>query len=76
MRLKDQVSESGPDTRSAAVAPPQPGPRPSAERPSAERPSAEWLSAEWLSAWMPPRRALVPIALPRRFVDGVAWDEV
>ncbi len=71
MRRKDQVSESGPDTRSAAVAPPQPGPRPSAERPFAERPSAEWLSA-----WMPPRRALVPIALPRRFVEGVAWDEV
>ncbi len=71
MRRKDQVSESGPDTRSAAIAPPQPGPRP-----CAERPSAEWLSAKWPSAWMPPRRALVPIALPRRFVDGVAWDEV
>jgi len=28
------------------------------------------------SAWMPPRRSLVPVALPRRFVEGVAWDDV
>jgi hypothetical protein len=28
------------------------------------------------STWMPPRRAMVPTALPRRFVEGVAWDEV
>jgi hypothetical protein len=28
------------------------------------------------SPWAPARRALIPIDLPRRFVDGVAWDEV
>lgn len=28
------------------------------------------------SSWAPRRGQLVPIALPKRFVDGVAWDEV
>jgi hypothetical protein len=28
------------------------------------------------SSWAPGRAQLVPIALPKRFVDGVAWDEV
>lgn len=28
------------------------------------------------SSLAPGRAQLVPIALPRRFVDGVAWDEV
>jgi hypothetical protein len=27
-------------------------------------------------AWRYDRRLLVPIALPKRFVEGVAWDEV
>jgi hypothetical protein len=27
-------------------------------------------------AWRDDRRLLVPIALPKRFVEGVAWDEV
>jgi hypothetical protein len=27
-------------------------------------------------AWVNERRALVPVALPKRFVEGVAWDEV
>lgn len=26
--------------------------------------------------WRADRRLLVPIALPKRFVEGVAWDEV
>ncbi len=28
------------------------------------------------SAWAPPRRQLIPAALPKRFIEGVAWDEV
>jgi hypothetical protein len=28
------------------------------------------------SSWAPGRGQLVPIALPKRFVEGVAWDEV
>ncbi|MEO8604044.1 MAG: hypothetical protein ABI629_15820 [bacterium] len=28
------------------------------------------------SSWAPGRRAMIPVALPKRFVDGVAWDEV
>jgi hypothetical protein len=28
------------------------------------------------SSWAPRRGQLVPVALPKRFVDGVAWDEV
>ena len=26
--------------------------------------------------WAPRRSQMVPVALPRRFVEGVAWDEV
>lgn len=28
------------------------------------------------TAWAPRRAQLVPVALPKRFVEGVAWDEV
>jgi hypothetical protein len=28
------------------------------------------------SSWAPRRAQMVPVALPKRFVDGVAWDEV
>jgi hypothetical protein len=28
------------------------------------------------SSWAPRRAQLVPVALPKRFVEGVAWDEV
>jgi hypothetical protein len=28
------------------------------------------------SAWAPARRAMIPVALPQRFLEGVAWDEV
>lgn len=28
------------------------------------------------STWAPPRRQLIPAALPKRFIEGVAWDEV
>lgn len=28
------------------------------------------------SSWAPRRGQLVPVDLPKRFVDGVAWDEV
>ena len=28
------------------------------------------------SSWAPRRAQMVPVALPKRFVEGVAWDEV
>lgn len=28
------------------------------------------------STWAPPRRLMIPAALPKRFIEGVAWDEV
>jgi len=38
--------------------------------------SAELRRLLRVSTWAPARRALIPIDLPQRFVDGVAWDEV
>jgi len=42
----------------------------------AGRSSSEASPAKRHSSWAPGRAQLVPIALPKRFVDGVAWDEV
>ena len=28
------------------------------------------------STWAPAHGAMVPVALPKRFLEGVAWDEV
>ena len=40
------------------------------------RTSNEASPAKRSSSWAPGRAQLAPIALPKRFVDGVAWDEV
>ena len=40
------------------------------------RTSTESSPAVRRSSWAPRRTQMVPVALPKRFLDGVAWDEV